>query len=677
MNRQVLVALVLTLIFGCAAFWFFSNGQEKQDALGSNGDLTRLDNGRTGHGSGGGTHGHSGSGTSGSNNGGSRHDPAHNSGTGTGTNTGVVSSRHNGGHSAAGTPGTGTGGTGTSTYSKNPGGNGGGTGSGHSSALRPFKGKGVGMLIAQVLNEKGEGHPDASVLLRSSYGDIERDADGTGVAVYEKLPAGNYTLSVASDAGFQGKSTAIRLANGETKRVTLRCAEGGQVISGRALDTEGNVLADVQVVLSAQSTQGDVIDLWAFEEDELVTTTGGDGFYEFEDLPGGTFLLTAEWAETGETKRRNVSAPSKTEDLIFRAPLAVEISGVCRDENDMSLEGVMVSVLGRNVVVARTDSRGYYQLITRSASWSGTIYLRAQKQGYKKQQKSISLDRHQDGQDITVDFKLQSMAGEGEINGLLVNTDGEPVAGETVLLVSSKKRVQSHARTADDGSFFFDGLEAASDYRLSVFPKEKYQDLRKTGIVLGEAESIQVELVLQPIESCIVSGVALNGDKEPLPGFAFRIRSDQSWSQDIRVVTAPDGSFRQEDVPAGSILFDTWATPHHSIRGLKLAAGEEKEVTLIFGVGDYSVEGQVQDEAGSNIPGAQVVISWLKQAGSLNSSVQHSTVTDPSGWFRVMDLANGDYRIQVRANGFVTQHFKQPLRGNDRWQFQLKRNENN
>ncbi len=553
---------------------------------------------------------------------------------------------------------------------------GGAAGKAPGGGLSPFSETGPGVLQVEVLDGEGEYYPGAKVRLSSSYGDMEQVTNEQGFAAFDRLPAGRYTLSVDSDEGFQGKTQAVKLEQGGQRKITLHLSTGDHTVSGRALDTEGNTLTGVEVSLAPAPLQGEVAYLWRHEEEILKTTTDRSGFYNFEGLSSGTYTLTAEWAETGEQKRRNVSPPSKDEDLVFHVPFVVEIHGVCTDPDNMPVEAATVSVLGRNVVSTLTDARGEYRLLTKSLSWSGTIYVRAQKNGYKRSDERVGLSENNTARQLQVDFILEPNTGTGEISGFLLNQESEGVPQETILLVSSSNKLQKHARSGADGGFLFKELEPGDDYRLSVFPDRLYKDLRKTGLRLEEGRHLEVELVLEPIEVGTLTGMLYDAERSPLRGYTFRVRSNKSWSHDINVVTASDGSFRKEEVPAGSLIFDTQASPHYSVRGAELAPGEEKDVTIVFGAGAEEVEGLVRDKQESSIAGAKVILSWIRKDGALTSTVQHSTVTDQTGWFRFTGLASGSYRVQVQAGGFKTAHESKTLSISGvrtEWNFELQK----
>ena len=76
-------------------------------------------------------------------------------------------------------------------------------------------------------------------------------------------------------------------------------------------------------------------------------------------------------------------------------------------------------------------------------------------------------------------------------------------------------------------------------------------------------------------------------------------------------------------------------------------------VLLIYGSvcaqGTASIEGQVTDPNGANVPAVEIVLV------SNESDLRRETTTDDEGRYQIAALPVGIYRIEVRASGFQTQ----------------------
>jgi len=534
--------------------------------------------------------------------------------------------------------------------------------------LRPFEGRGAAQLLVQVVNETGQGCPQVVVTLSATYGDKQSESDGEGRIDFPELPAGRYNLAVRSAEGTKGTSAAINLLEGESKKVTLRTGAATNLIRGRALDSDGNPLPGVNVQLSQGASESEVVDLWPYAEQSVRAQTDAEGFYELRDLPGGSFMITASWQLTGEEKRKTVAVPSSAAvDFEFRAAAIVAITGVCADPDGQALPGTTVMAIASNTVQSQADEAGRYRL---DAPWSSTLFLRALKPGYRRQEEVVRPAQGEEAKEVN--FTLTPAAGNSAIEGALNDSSGKGVEGEAVLLTSAKVKVNLHARSGAGGRFSFTEIEASDDYMLSVFPKKGYKDLRTRDIAVEDGATLQIELVLEASEVGAIDGVLVDAEGAPMTGFAFRVRSAKSWSQEVRVVSGPDGAFAAEDVPAGDLMFDTWAAPHYSVRGATLEAGERKSVELVFGRGDIVVDGRVLS-GGNAQPGARVTLSWVKTTGALTSTVQHTTVADQSGWYRLSGLAKGSYQVEIRTVAGVVKHEQRDLKDDATWDFSVEK----
>jgi len=545
-----------------------------------------------------------------------------------------------------------------------------GSSGGKALSSEPLSGKGTGTIIASIIDEEGAAVPGVAVLLEGKNGREQAFSDEQGYVAFRSLPSDQYRISVKAEESSLRACSLIFLEEKEIKRITLRISSPDSYIKGRCLDSKGNPLSGVQLE-ARPADEGGILNLWPHSGSTLKTESDSEGFYEITSLPKGTYRVVASWSVTGEKVPRTVSAPASGVDFVFKAPFEVKIVGICTDPEGVPVQGAVVSVIGRSPVTTRTDKSGEYSLVTKTLSWWGTLYLRAWKEGYRRCEESLSLKGEEGGGSFRVDFVLRPIEGSGEIQGILINEEGEPVAGEVVYLSSPTARINKSARSSQEGFFSFKGLEPAKDYTLAVFPRKTYKDLRKRGIEVLEGETVRVELVLEFAQLGSIEGIALDAEGRPLGGFLFRVRSTQSWSQDIKVVTAPDGTFAVEEVPAGEIMFDTRASPHYSIRGLRLRSGERKQVRLVFGVGDLRVEGVVRSSEGRPVAGVRVSLAWVRTEGELTSSVLRTTVTDNRGWYRMTGLAPGKYVVTADVVGSPSHRSTRELNENARWDITL------
>ncbi len=68
-----------------------------------------------------------------------------------------------------------------------------------------------------------------------------------------------------------------------------------------------------------------------------------------------------------------------------------------------------------------------------------------------------------------------------------------------------------------------------------------------------------------------------------------------------------------------------------------------------------------------------MTLSWTKTAGALTSTVQHTTVADQSGWYRLSGLARGDYQIELRTAAGTVKHEQRSLKDDATWDFNVEK----
>jgi hypothetical protein len=90
------------------------------------------------------------------------------------------------------------------------------------------------------------------------------------------------------------------------------------------------------------------------------------------------------------------------------------------------------------------------------------------------------------------------------------------------------------------------------------------------------------------------------------------------------------------------------------VSGVFLPAEGEREVSLVLDWGTLGMTGEVLDDRGDPVGGAEVSLSWSDTNGEIQSASSRSTRTDPSGLFRFSQLGPGEHLLEVRAAGYRT-----------------------
>ena len=149
----------------------------------------------------------------------------------------------------------------------------------------------TGSVAGAVIDEKsGEGIPKALIILRRDQeGGIGQVTDSNGKFTLRDVEPGTYTLSVQRDRYVltRGQSQTIDVQPGQsTSDVKLKLQRTG-VVSGRIVDTDGEPLSGVNVVVSSsRPSKGALRRSWS-------AITNDRGEYRVFDIAPGEYRLSA------------------------------------------------------------------------------------------------------------------------------------------------------------------------------------------------------------------------------------------------------------------------------------------------------------------------------------------------------------------------------------------------
>jgi hypothetical protein len=257
---------------------------------------------------------------------------------------------------------------------------------------------------------------------------------------------------------------------------------------------------------------------------------------------------------------------------------------------------------------------------------------------------------------VRVDGVVLYLVPAIEYHGTVVDPDGAPVAGATVVLLDAAAGERAQAPIADtftsgpDGGFTFH----APDYALFEARKDGFAPGRA---VLDAAVMTSREMTIRlgarggaaPPEHTI-AGIVVDADGNPVPG-ARVVASPDRGAETMRTgeaQTGDDGRFTIDGVDAGMHGVRAIARGHATAAVLALAGA--KDVRIELGV-SASIAGRVVDPDGKAVPAATIAV--LQPAGLVDRVVAVSSVFDAEGRFTIEDIAPGDYFVVAQAHGFA------------------------
>ena len=250
---------------------------------------------------------------------------------------------------------------------------------------------------------------------------------------------------------------------------------------------------------------------------------------------------------------------------------------------------------------------------------------------------------------ITVDKQLQSKS-QLKLTGQIIDDYGIPLPKAAIWLQSRSAEIERRTTSDDDGYFLVEDLKSGSDYQFTVsYSGHEKFSLNKQSIT-ESSQPMRIEL--KALDKGTVAGTIVNATGYPVSNYAMKILNTNG-SAGVQIITSDNlGQFEVASVYAGNLQINSMAEPRSTISGIKLAAGQDMNLTLVVDHGDYDVFGKVIDEGGHVIADAKIQLSWTHLSNGLRSSSNRSLQPDIQGDYRFQNIGPGIHLLMVTAEGF-------------------------
>jgi len=453
--------------------------------------------------------------------------------------------------------------------------------------------------------------------------------------------------------------------------------EGPVELFGEVIDVEGNPLEGVRLVFL---THGSGEDLWSSRgperlEGEPSAVTDASGNYRLKGVSVGAdhalYVHHPEmilWIEEGVT----VGAFGSTEHPQIILSYGKRVRGVVQNEFDHPVEGARLHLDARWIpdhprasidrLSATTDEHGRYEIL---GIPDGKRCLTAEAEGFGTVTRIASLQfSDKTGQSHIVNFTLKGDVGS---QGRVVDLEGNPVAGATVVMVESDEYrdvPNAQATSAADGTFEVTGLPFGR-YRTRAVA-EGYLDSVKEEVI---APTTDLVLTLTPRP--MIRGTVVDAEgRVPVTQGTLRLRRVHSAEsptiphQDVHPFQDGKGAFAIPAVdPQGTWVVEADAAGYAPTQSAPFLASkvqgvDDVVVALTRGGG---IRGRLVDPEGKAVRGGLATsrdATWsddpLTRAmgGSLPSD---ATVVDAradaDGVFELQNLHPSTYQVVVSGPG--------------------------
>ena len=493
------------------------------------------------------------------------------------------------------------------------------------------------------------------------FGRAATRSDANGLARFH-LPTPDANVFVFA-AGFQLRASVVEGSGRyELRRhpgVTLRVVDSTGTPASRAVI---RVAEDIAIPLALTDEHGEAtVGLNSGEAISFQVETADRGFGRTEPIgiPGN------------DSARQHVVE-------VNVAP-AVEVSGLAVDaETGLAIEGASVWLGGRPGNHAWSGRDGAFHLSTHP----GTLYLSAAADGYRTEGLEVPLERLRSRTGFSI-----ALMPTARITGIVTDSDGNPVAGASILVDHVDPRqsgvslgssgtsyqwraaygLDHQARSGSDGAFRLAGLDRRISHLLTVeaqgfirssteLPSMGSSAADPLNIVLNRGRRTWGKVVdTEGRRVQAASVVLLPARRDPRGGISL------SYNSYLTATTNVEGVFEFPAVAAGSyqLTVDHSEFASRTPTSIEIPTGEGEidigSTTLTPGL---EIEGLVVGPDRRPVAGARVSAFQRYATPGSTGAGSRTATADADGRFRIGGLQDSLVDVGVKADGYAGSHVK-------------------
>jgi hypothetical protein len=365
---------------------------------------------------------------------------------------------------------------------------------------------------------------------------------------------------------------------------------------------------------------------------------------------GDVTAQTARPAVDG-TEAIAVSAPDARPQT--SGPRLIEVTGRVVDRLGQPIEDVMVTE-ERYFFSTRSDAFGNYRILLELPRNRLPVlnFLRA---GFDA--KRIKLNQSQLPQQplFELDVVLADSADTLRLSGWVGNDIGVSLEGARVDISALENNPETDfyltVFSDQKGNFVLEGVPANTRYKLTVNLAPEYPVFHDPDFYVSTAPG-HINILLKSLKFVNLDGMILNPQSAPVADFEIYIKNVTTGVHTRKIVSDSSGFFSLEEFPLGEVSLTTRGAEFFKISGLEVGESDYSGLVLIVDRGDHHLTGWISDEDGIAIEKAMVTLDATINEGAVEYYSYRSRSTDSTGKFSFDQLAGGDHRISVYANGF-------------------------
>jgi hypothetical protein len=353
---------------------------------------------------------------------------------------------------------------------------------------------------------------------------------------------------------------------------------------------------------------------------------------------------TADVASTALTASRTTAAAGSR---------LIEVFGRITDSIGQPVEAVLITE-ERYFFTATSDSSGQYRiLLDLPRNRLPTLnFLRA---GFAGKRIKLTRAQLQDMPIFELDTTLADSADTLRLSGWVANDIGMALEGVRIEISALQSTPQDNyyltVFSDTRGDFVLEGVPAMNHYRLTAALAPEYPIYSDDDFYVG-SDPNQLQIELRSLKFVNLGGMILNPESAPVANFEIYISNLTTGVHSRKIISDSSGFFSLERFPLGEVSLSTRGAEFFKISGLELTELGYANLVLIVDRGDRYLSGWVSDENGIAVEKAMVTLDAMITRDGIAYSSYRSQNTDSNGRFNFENIARGDHRISVYANGF-------------------------
>lgn len=276
------------------------------------------------------------------------------------------------------------------------------------------------------------------------------------------------------------------------------------------------------------------------------------------------------------------------------------------------------------------------------------------------------------GEEVVVTLQKRSTEGY-EVRGTVVDLDGQPVRGATVLLhqemavSDGRGRFRISSRYLDGSSLFG---AARPGFQPAVRP-----DVVERLLAGEELEGVQLQIgepaltvggrvvdqdgrALEGCTLCVLDGVPVQNFmtiEDFIGGRAVGLRNEHGFAMKVDAVSAADGTFEIDGLADRAYRVRVYDPETLVSRTVTAAPGARDLVVALDKKGRRTFRGVVRTRGGVALAGVSVYwsLKTYESSGRTLQATGESSETDAQGLFEIHNVPNGDATLVVSGRDFV------------------------